>query len=611
MVVDILDYDGLIRGYILDVVRSYYPDMDTSENSPFDDLFIKPMIELLRPFLNKLSRMELKTNLSNAQYLTEGEMNEVGEGNYFTVRNKGSAASTMLTLVFANLNLKDEDFYIKIPTGAIFTTTSGLEFQTKSTIVLNSEAMQNAYNKKKFVYEIDIPITAIEIGSKYNVSAGDIIICKTYFSSSLVSCVNKVNVTDGKDQESNIKYADRIRDFYLSRQLGTDPGYKRFVMDIFEEVTDVYVSGFKDPYMKRDFVKIYNEETKEIIPKHIGGCVDLYLKGCVYDSNKVSVKLNNNIILLDCAFEKLTDIKNPENSIKIYNLTDGSKQVKIKEISAVTENEFFGENTGKVKVVINNKDNISYQDNIINDMKIIYSYISDDKRIDDERLFNVGITKELLASPVISIDSLTDVAGNILDSINERVQLDKKGEIGTTSEESFVVIKNCDEYFNGMPITITYTSNKTLRILKDTLEVKNNRIITADIIGKEANPVPVNVQFNFKVSSIYRNMDKKIMETRIKSSVNSFFKQYKMGDMIEESDLVAWLYTDPSLKDTIQYVELPFKVFYIPKNPDEDIPMDGSQLSSDGVLAIQKIEYPILNASKFRANLIGRGEFDE
>ena len=86
MVVDISNLDSMIRGYIVSVITQYYPDIDTSENSSFDDLYIKPLIEFSRPFIDSLSRLELKSNLANSEYLTESELDEIGEGNYFMSR---------------------------------------------------------------------------------------------------------------------------------------------------------------------------------------------------------------------------------------------------------------------------------------------------------------------------------------------------------------------------------------------------------------------------------------------------------------------------------------------------------------------------------------------
>lgn len=621
MVVDISNLDSMIRGYITNTIKQYYPDIDTSENSSFDDLYIKPLIEFSRPFIDALSRIELKSNLANSEYLTESELDEIGEGNYFTTRKQGTAASTSITLSFSNLNIEDEDLVIKVPTGAIFATGSGLEFQTQTTTVLRPDDLRNNYNKQRLVYEIDIPVVATGIGSKYNVFAGEIVYCKTYFSSSLVSSVNKNDVVDGRDKESNEDYVARIKEFYLSRQLGTAPGYRRFIMDLFEEINDVYVSGYKDEHMDRDIVTIYKKDVtddiqdeedgnKVLFQKHMGGAVDLYLKGCLYDENIQEVKLNNNIKIIDCNINQLVDQENYKNSIKIFNLTDSTKIPVIKAVEHIGEDDYGKPFMDKTRVIIDNTGECSYIEGAVSSMKIIYSFIDQaGARIDQEEYFEIGLTEAELAAPVKSVDSLKDHNNQIVKSMADRVTTIKTGLEETTDEKCKVVIDNCPDYFNGAVMKIGYTSNKTLRQLRDILFDEENRIVTADIIAKEAIAVPVNVALRVKVVDTYKDVDTIAIESRIKSSIIGYFNTYRLGNSVEQSDVVGWLYTDPSVSEMIQYVALPFDAFYIPKDVNENIPFDDPDRQdeikpADGVLPIKKIEYPVLNANKFSVTVI-------
>lgn len=604
MIVDIFDLDNIIRGYIVNTIKEHYPDVDTSENSTFDDLFIKPLIEFSKPFINSLSRLELKTSLANAPHLTESELDEIGEGNYFLKRKNGTFASTNITLTFANLNLEDPDFLIKIPAGAIFTDgSSEIEFQTQGTITLTADDMQAAYNKQKLIYELDIPVYASQIGKGHNVFAGEITYCKTFFSNSLVSVVNKLDVVNGKDKESNEEYASRIKEFYLSRQLGTAPGYRNFIMDLFEEINDVYVSGYKDKYMQRDKLKVINEDG-EIFEKHIGGAVDLYLKGCLYDENEEEVVLNNNVLLLDQEYETIVE-NDGVKSVKIINLSDASKKPQIELIDSVDDIEFFGANKGKTKIVIRNNNEESYANGVKSHMKATYTYLDKNDSISvQDYYFDIGLTDIELAGPVKSVDALIHPYGSPIPDLNSRITIHKSGIEGTTNEYCRVEIDNCSEYYNGMPIKVKFTGNKTLRNLKSVLENEQTRVITADVLGFEAKPVLVNVQFRIKATFSYNAVDIDVVESRIKASIVNYFNTYKLGDSIEESDLVGWLYTDPSTRDMIQYVALPFDVFYIPESADENIPDDGSQVHPDGVLNIESTEYPVLNAGKFRIGVI-------
>lgn len=634
MIFDITNMDEMIRSYIVSVLSEHYPNLDTSKNSAFDDVFIKTTIEILRPFIDAFSRMEIKSNLNNAEYMTVEELDEKGEGNYFISRNTGERASTILTLSFANLNINNPELLIKVPSGAIFSTTSGLEFQCEQEVMLTGEDLLKLYNKNKMTYELDIPVYATEIGSKYNVAAGEIIVSNTSFSNYLVGVVNKAGVTSGLDSEDNVTYAKRIREFFTSRQLGTAPGYRSFIMEAFNEVTDLYVSGYKDKYMTRDLLDIYDKETKSIITKHVGGMVDIYLKGCKFENIEANVTLNSNFMLINCKPDELVFPENGDiyDSVKVYNLTDSSKTPVVKSIEEVSPDFMNGKHSQQTKIVLDNENNQSFDPEIKNDMKVVFTKIkTDDGANDDnegeqeeeipddytysiktnkdivteEMYFVVGVTKTDLDAPVSSINNIKITeSSEELSNLENRYQLVRNGEIGTSDETAYMEIINSDDYPNGYELTIDYLINETIRNVDFSLNEDYNRIITADLLIKEAEAIPVNAQFSVKISNKYKLADADYIRAKIKSSVIAFFDNYMMGDRVDQSDLVGWLYTDKSISDAIDYIALPFDVFYIPNNINEEIPTDGTQLAEDGVLPIDAIQYPVLNAQKFKINII-------
>lgn len=613
MLVDISSLDSMLRGYIVTTIKEYYPDMDTSENSVFDDLFIKPLIEVVKPFVDELSRLELKSNLKNLELLTDEEIDEIGENNYFISRRQGVQATTMLTLSFYNLNLLDSSFQIKIPSGCTFETASGLQFQTQEMIILNKEDVQEKYNRTSLVYEIDIPVIARNVGVDYNVKAGEITNCKTFINNNLLSVINNYDVTNGKDKESNIDYINRIKDFYLSRQLGTSHGYKNFVMEQLNEVTDVYVSGYKDKYMQRDIFKVIDINDEQV-DKHIGGMVDLYLKGCLYSEIKQTVTLNNDFIILACRKEQLckhgtselvTD-SNLTEAITIQNLTHPELTPIFKNVSNISAGDFeTSEFNGYTKLEIDNTDSASYVDGETNEMYMTYSYIDNsDNIVSQDLFFTLGLTQIQVQGPMTSFIGIKDINNKSIS--NSNVIITKEGLEGTTDEIDILTFNHSSfsGYYNGCTLTISYMVNETLMKLGDILNTEKNRIVTASVIGKEAKAVPVNVSFKVKVSNKYANIDRSIIQNKLKSSIMNYFNRYKLGDQVEESDLVGWLYTDTSVNDIINYVALPFDVFYIPQNASEDIPTDGTQKPEDGILAIEGIEYPVLNISKFKIDIL-------
>ena len=109
---------------------------------------------------------------------------------------------------------------------------------------------------------------------------------------------------------------------------------------------------------------------------------------------------------------------------------------------------------------------------------------------------------------------------------------------------------------------------------------------------------------SLKVSNKYKFSDTESIVSKIKSSLVSFFDNYRLGDNVEQSDVVGWLYTDSSVSDAIQYVKLPLDAFYIPENINDEIPesIDGSLQQE--FLDIEAIQYPVLNMPKLKINIL-------
>lgn len=603
MVYDITNIDNLIRSYIVSSMQEKYPDLDTSPNSPLDDIFIKPIITIMGQFLERANKLEMMQNLNNAEYMTEEELDEKGEGSYFLPRRDGQTASTTLTLMFANLNLTEENFSLVIPSGLIFKSSSGAEFQTIVETKLLADDVKKGYDKYRMLYEVEVTVQATDVGSAYNVDANEITDCTTFFSNYYIGCTNKATVTGGKDTESNKEYAERIRNWYTSRQLGTKPGYKSFILESFSEVRDVYVVGYRDKYMERDLLKVIADDGSQK-DTHVGGKVDIYIRGCNYENVVTNITANTNRILLNVPFNKLTKTE----LIKAYNLSDESKIPVVSEPKKIGAEEFEGAYDGLTEITIKNDDEVSYSENAISNMMLVY-YRYDDEGNEmpaQNHYFQIGKTESEMSAPLTSITSMSCTDNVTMPGdLSTIYDLSFSGIKGTSDEKCMIKMKDINFIPNGSNIEVKYIINETLRECGYSLNEEANRIITADVVVKEATPVHVNVQFDVKLTNKRTVLAFEDIKAKIKSSVATFFNSYSMGDQVEESDIVAWLYQDENVKDFIQYISLPFKVFYIPKDAAEEIPQDGSQHAENGVLPIKEIEYPILNTPKFDVGLIG------
>ena len=299
--------------------------MDTSENSAFDDIFIKPMISILQPIFPILTNVELKSNLKYSEFLTDDEIEDIGENNYAVYRNTGSTATALQTFGFSRV----PETGITIPQGVIVSTSDGLLYSTSYSSTYSRSEMQKSYNATTQTYDISTYVTASEIGSSYNVGENTITICQTAFSDYLAYTTNAVPATGGSDSEDIESYVYRCLTYYANQHLGTRAGYERALKQKAEQLTDIKIIGYQDVGMERDTIEVIdrdkdnkiiylssesdpNVKYSRTMERHIGGCVDIYVRGSEYAVETLSPSANSNIICIDGPIEEQYIIKRRE-----------------------------------------------------------------------------------------------------------------------------------------------------------------------------------------------------------------------------------------------------------------------------------------------------------
>lgn len=577
MIANVTNIEGLVRGFAIQILQSNFPNLDLTENSAFDDLFIKPMIKILLPIFEKFNSFEMMQNLDNAEYMTEEELDRIGEGNYFTTRRGGKKATTILTLSFANIA---EGENIVIPVGIMFETGEGLQYQTVQRFSFSYDELISLYNSSTTNYDVPITVEAVGIGTAYNVEANTITTPSILFNTNLVSVTNQSAVTNGKDKATNLEYAEAIKNFYISRQLGTDPGYKAFILENFEEVEDVYVSGYKDPFMMRDIIKVYDSVSGTYKDKHIGGMVDLYIKGYTYDTEKTEVTLLTNMFLLSKNYSSIT-----ATSVSALNQTDLTKTPVI-----LSKNPYVLNGVEKMAIILDNTGEQSFSTAADNQIYIAYDYVDESGVIHNQvDHFTVGNSTALLSTPVKEILSIVDSSGTSIADFATHYELTKEGEAGTTQETCTIKLIGFNDKPNGTVLTVNYVINYTLNSIGLAYNKEEYRLTTADVLAREALPAYINIGLRVKMK-IGFGLDT-IKTAKIKSSLINFFDTKGFGSSIEESDIVNWITTDDELKDYIDYIVLPFDAFYITANAADAL----QNIRTATNLSVTKISYPVLN----------------
>lgn len=337
---NVLDLEQFVREYMKEYIKKSQPDMDTSENSAFDDIFVKPMISILQPIFPILTNVELKSNLKYSEFLTDDEIEDIGENNYAVYRNTGSTATALQTFGFSRV----PETGITIPQGVIVSTSDGLLYSTSYSSTYSRSEMQKSYNATTQTYDISTYVTASEIGSSYNVGENTITICQTAFSDYLAYTTNAVPATGGSDSEDIESYVYRCLTYYANQHLGTRAGYERALKQKAEQLTDIKIIGYQDVGMERDTIEVIdrdkdnkiiylssesdpNVKYSRTMERHIGGCVDIYVRGSEYAVETISPSTNSNIICIDGPIEEssisLKDEKNRMVDYEIGYLRDG------------------------------------------------------------------------------------------------------------------------------------------------------------------------------------------------------------------------------------------------------------------------------------------------
>lgn len=583
MAVNVTNIEGMVRAFAIRRIQEKYPNLDITENSAFDDILIKPSVALLTPVFEKMNTMEMIQNLDNAEYMSEEELDDVGEGNYFVKRKQGSRATTTLTLSFAN---QTGDQQIVVPGGITFQTTDGLQFQSVARVVITVEDLPSYYNSYTGYYDVPVSVEATDVGTDYNVNAETITVCSTLFNTNLISVTNLSAVTNGTNKATNVEYAEQIRNFYISRQIGTEEGYIAFILENFDEVKGVYVSGYGDEFMQRDLMTFYDSSTSTTYQKHIGGAVDLYIKGCTYIADTVDLTLYGPRILLEQEYGKI--LATAPANFTLENLSFPAKLPKVSKMEKVV--------LGGVERMVVTIGADGYTADAKNLINITYQYK------DASNATQTAIKPCVIGqydfvnvnSPMVDIVGLKTSAGIELSNPATHIQKALTGIAGTTQEKSSVTLKISSfdtlEYINGTVFTLQYTSNFTLRSIASLINDGGQRLVTSDILAKESAPTYINITMQLKLKTGATLDSSK--KAKLRAVIATFLSSLAMGQDVTESDIVHHLMNDSDVNKFVEFIKLPFTVFCIQVDPTATT----TATRTGTLISVPANSYPLLHS---------------
>ena len=273
------------------------------------------------------------------------------------------------TVTFYTTEFFEADIAFQIGT-VVSTLGSGpILYETLSSAVMYASIRNNYYNPAKGRYEIRVPIRAVNSGSSGNVPSGTIKqVVSNIISGVSVRVENESPTRRGSDKESNRDLAERS---LLSNftDPGTDNGYLRTSRGVGGVISSSIVGGGHE-LMLRDYDELRN--------KHVGGKVDLYIRGeeLVEETERVEIVfIENTGVVVD-----VVDAVNMVLQDNVSGLSpSGDYIVKLTRVYNVTRNVEYDLTNSYIKdyntVVLDNTRTINNDFPIVagNTLKIDYT----------------------------------------------------------------------------------------------------------------------------------------------------------------------------------------------------------------------------------------------
>lgn len=592
-VVKIDSLEQMVETYIMDTIRSNHPNLDPTPGSVLYDTSISPIMSIINPLIKVVNESELSMDLINAPYMSEDQLDKVGVNNYFMSRNMGSKATGVASFKVTEI-LPGNDLII--PTGILISTVSGVRFRTATDTRISSSTGFTYYNTATFMYEIPVPIEALEIGINGNVEAAQIVKIDTPFNANVTGVTNLVATTGGEDKESNASYVQRIKAFYTNNFVGTKPGYKNLVLNNFAEVLDVSIVGFRDRFMYRDLGQ-FTMPDGTLYQGHIGGKVDIYVQGeNAVEQNIYSTvtngrkKLNYYWIMSNSSWGNVKTIvvKESDREKFLANPNDSSVTKILHTLHEDTD--LKGEKFNYVEVAESTIASAKLEGV---ELVVLYIYKLDEHAADTDTFLDaISFTPREMkyTLPVAPVDNamLTLTNQNLataydvynhpddyytkLVTIPSAPVMDKLTYAGTKLEQIDITLKRENLGFNGDTIDHKYTVNATLVGIDNLINVAENRIITTDVLIRPAQIKLVNIKIRVRPQEGYVLNDE--LNDLIFKAINTYISNLRLGESLDESDLISELYAGPNnVRSYVEWIELPFKSFYPVEEKDATKPI--------------------------------------
>lgn len=298
--------------FIQTVLQDRFPNLSFNEADVLSDAVHKPMQLLLEPLIRKLVHIEKSQSLRNWQELSSNEIDDLLY-NVFYTRPEADKATEFVRLFY--LNPVSE----QVGSGVYFTSKQGLRFYPTYPQSISADVM--LLNKQGAYYYFDVAVIAEHPGVDYNVDAHQII--RVSGLTRPVKVDNLRKFSGGTREITDEEAIAAAESAITERSLVVTNGIITKLRSTFPAISKLRVIGHGDPEMTRDiltggsFGEILTWGTNaQVVNDHDGDNA----------SHLVSCVLADFYDLIGPAGTKPTD----------FYLTFGGEDYKIKEVVSRT-----------------------------------------------------------------------------------------------------------------------------------------------------------------------------------------------------------------------------------------------------------------------------------
>jgi len=215
---------------------------------PVKDIVVDPISEELRLVNDNIYHVSRIQSLLNVTEMSETELDKLAY-NWQIVRKDGTKATG--TAWFQSSSAPTSDVEIALNTVvATGDDAAPKKFVTTEVKVFKAAYKNSYYNAGEEVYEIGVPVEAIDVGEDGNVAAGNINVLSSSVGG-FSSVVNKEATGGGTDRETNVQLSQRLSLALMGIEKASVQGLELW-MEEQEGVIDAAVIGAQDPLMLRE-----------------------------------------------------------------------------------------------------------------------------------------------------------------------------------------------------------------------------------------------------------------------------------------------------------------------------------------------------------------------